>query len=81
MKIKLEDINPTAVVAVWKKSKKAKTIFMIVFNTASVDQVNTTRARKPVIPNDAPMLELGVGKSFINQLMVKYKLKKYNVHP
>jgi len=34
MKIKLEDINPTAVVAVWKKSKKAKTIFMTVFNTA-----------------------------------------------
>jgi len=81
MKIKLEDINPTAVVAVWKKSKKAKTIFMTVFNTASVDQVNTTRSRKPVIPNDAPMLELGVGKSFINQWMSKYKLKKYNVHP
>jgi hypothetical protein len=76
-----DTINNMAVVAVWKKTKRAKTIYMTVFNTASVDQVNTTRARKPIIPNDAPMLELGVGKSFINQWMVKYKLKKYNVHP
>lgn len=75
------EINDMAVVAVWKKSQRAKTIYMTVFNSASVDQVNTTRARKPVIPNDAPMLELGVGKSFIDMWMKKYKIKKYNVHP
>jgi hypothetical protein len=79
--MKKEDINGTAVVAVWKKTERAKTIYMTVFNTASVDQVNTTRARKPVIPNDAPMLELGVGKGFIDVWMKKYKIKKYNVHP
>ena len=79
--MKKEDINGMAVVAVWKKTERAKTIYMTVFNTASVDQVNTTRARKPVIPNDAPMLELGVGKGFIDVWMKKYKIKKYNVHP
>jgi hypothetical protein len=79
--VKKEDINGMAVVAVWKKSERAKTVYMTVFNTASVDQVNTTRARKPVIPNEAPLLELGVGKNFIDLWMKKYKIKKFNVHP
>jgi hypothetical protein len=77
----IDELNNMAVVAVWKKSERAKTFNMTVFNSASVDQVNTTRARNPIIPNDAPIIELGVGKGFVQLWMKKYKIKKYHLHP
>ena len=50
------------VVVVWKKSERAKTHQMTVFTRLQTpDPINTTRARNPVIPNEAPFIELGVG--------------------
>ncbi len=69
------------VVVVWKKSERAKTHQMTVFTRLQTpDAINTTRARKPVIPNEAPFIELGVG-NFIEVWKKKYKIKKVQWWP
>ena len=77
----MQDINPEAVVVVWKKTERSNKKYMTVFNSARVDQINTTRAKNPVIPNESPFIELGVGASFVETWMKKYKLKKYQLWP
>ena len=69
------------IVVVWKKSERAKKNFMTVFTKADLDWVNSTRNRKPVIPNDAPFLELGVGDSFVEPWKAKYKIKTVQYWP
>ena len=69
------------VTVVWKKSERAKTHQMTVFTRLQTpDPINTTRARKPVIPNEAPFIELGVG-NFIEEWKTKYKIKKVQWWP
>lgn len=70
------------VVVVWKKSQRAKTHLMTVFTRLQTpDPINTTRSRKPIIPNEAPFIELGVGESFIETWKQKYKIRKINYWP
>jgi len=72
------------VVVVWKKSERARTHLMTVFTTATLDQINTkpsTRTKKTVIPIEAPFIELGVGKVFIDKWKKQYKIKKVNYWP
>ena len=69
------------VVVVWKKSERASKKYMTVFTTAQVDQVNTNKGRNPVIPNEYPFVELGVGESFIEQWKKKYKIKNVQYWP
>ncbi len=70
------------VVVVWKKSERAKTHQMTVFTRLQTpDPINTTRARNPVIPNESPFIELGVGESFIEDWKTKYKIKKVQWWP
>lgn len=71
-----------SVVVVWKKTERSSKKFMTVFtNLQYTDPINTTRAKNPVIPNESPFLELGIGESFIKEWMKKHKIKKYNVWP
>ena len=69
------------VVVVWKKSNRASKKYMTVFTTAQVDQVNTNKGRNPVIPNEYPFVELGVGESFIEAWKEKYNIKKVQYWP
>ena len=70
------------VVVVWKKSERARTHQMTVFTQLQTpDPINTTRARKPVIPNEAPFIEIGVGESFIDLYKKKYNIKKPQYWP
>ena len=70
------------VVVVWKKSERASKKYMTVFtNLQTPDPINTTRAKKPVIPNEAPFLELGIGESFIDDWKRKYKINKVQYWP
>lgn len=69
------------IVVVWKKTERARTHLMTVFTTATLDQINTNRAKKSVIPIEAPFIELGIGKAFINKWKDKYKIKKISYWP
>ena len=75
------DIRDQSVVVVWKKTERSNKKYMTVFNTASIDQINTNKAKNPVIPNTAPFVELGLGKSFVERWMKKYKLNKFQLWP
>ena len=76
-----KEIPPHSVVVVWKKSDRASKKHMTVFTTAHVDQVNTNKGRNPVIPNDYPFIELGVGGSFVEEWKHKHKIKTVNYWP
>ena len=51
---------------------------MSVFNNIKVDDILTEK-RKPLIPNEYVLDEVGVGNSFIEEWKYKYKISKHNV--
>ena len=65
------------VVVVYRKSARAKKRYMTVFNNIKVDDILMEK-RKPLIPNEYILDEVGVGSSFIEEYRNKYKLNKYN---
>jgi hypothetical protein len=75
MKIPQFDKIPT--VAVYRKRTNGN-CYMIV-TEKEVDTVNNAQARKPLIPHKYQIIELGVGQSFIEIWMEKYKIKKFEI--
>jgi len=64
-------------VAVYRKRKNGS--YYMTVTGQHVDVVNNLNARKPIIPHSYEIIELGVGKLFIEQWMKKYKIKKYTL--
>ena len=71
----IEKLDVFPVVVIWKKSENAKKHYMTVFNKISIDRINTTRARKPLIPLEYPFVSIGVGVRFIKEWIEEYKIK------
>jgi hypothetical protein len=69
----IEKGNPTTV-AVYKKSKRGKSCYMIITNI-HVDVLNNGRATKPIIDHKYEIVELGVGFNFIERWSSKYGIK------
>lgn len=68
------------VVVVYRKSQRAKKKYMIVFeNEMTPDRVLNGRARKPLIPDEYILEEVGVGKSFIEYYKKQHKIKNHEV--
>lgn len=65
------------IVVVYRKSTRAKKRYMTVFNNINVDDILLEK-RKPLIPNEYILDEVGIGSSFIEDYRNKYKLYKYN---
>ena len=65
------------IVVVYRKSNRANKRYMSVFNNTKVDDILTSK-RKPLIPNEYVLDEVGVGSSFIQEYQHKYKINKYN---
>ncbi len=71
-----------SVVVVWKKTNSSNKKYMTVFTQLqNPDQINTNRAKNPVIPNESPFIELGIGDTFIEDYKKKHKIKKHNIWP
>lgn len=62
------------IVCVYKGSRKNSKIHIEVFNNILVDDIISTTKRKPLIPKDSQILELGVGTAFLEKYKKKYKL-------
>lgn len=69
----IEKGRPTTV-AVYKKSKRGKSYYMIITNI-HVDVLNNGRATKPIIDHKYEIVELGIGFNFIEQWSSKYGIK------
>lgn len=68
------------IVVVYRKSKTAKKMYMTVFeNEQTPDKIINMNARKPMIPNEYEIVELGVGKSFIEFYKQKHNIKKHEL--
>jgi len=63
----------TPVVVVYKKRKYGK-MYMEVFTHLRVDDIIDANKRKPPIPHNYEILEIGVGESFIERYKKKYKI-------
>lgn len=65
------------VVVVYKTTYRKKEKFHLkVFRDVCVDDIITISKRKPLIPNDAEIIEIGVGVVFEKRYMKKYKITK-----
>lgn len=65
---------PTVVV-VHKGPRKNSKIILEVFTDIRVDDIIDANKRKPPIPHENEILDIGVGESFIEKYKTKYKLK------
>lgn len=61
------------VVVVYKKRKYGK-VYLEVFRTTRLDDIIDANKRKPPIPHNYEILEIGVGEVFIKKYKQKYKL-------
>ena len=68
------------VVVVYRKSKTAKKNYMKVFeNEDTPDRIINGNARKPLIPNEYIIEEIGIGSRFIEDYKKQYKIKNHEV--
>ena len=66
------------VVVVYKKSATAKKKYMTVFeNEQTPDVIINGNARKPLIPNEYDIVEIGIGKSFVEIYKHQHKIKNH----
>lgn len=63
------------VVVVHKGPRKNSKIKLEIFENTRVDDIISTTKRKPLIPKENEILDLGVGDSFVEKYKKKYKLK------
>jgi len=62
------------IVVVHKRPRKNGKVFLEVFENTRVDDIISTEKRKPLIPKENEILEIGVGISFKEKYKKKYKL-------
>lgn len=65
---------PTIVV-IHKGPRKNSKITLDIFNDLRVDDIIDANKRKPPIPHENEILDIGVGKLFIERYKQKYKIK------
>jgi hypothetical protein len=66
------------VVVVYRKSQSSKKKYMKVFkDEITPDRIINLNARKPLIPNNYSIDEIGIGESFIEYYKQKFKIKNH----
>jgi hypothetical protein len=65
--------EPITTVVVHKKGKKT---FISTFDGTSIDDIIDSSKRKPLIDNSHEIVDIGVGKSFIEKYSKLYKTAK-----
>jgi hypothetical protein len=63
------------IVVVYKKPRGRKH-YLKVLEGVTVDDVLTTKKRKPPIPHEYELIEVGWGRHFIESYMKQYKITK-----
>lgn len=63
-------------VVVYKKSNKGRKYYMKVFKDLSLEDIIDTKKRKPPIPHEYELVEIGLGETFIEKYKKEYNIKK-----
>jgi hypothetical protein len=71
------EFKKTPTVVVYQKSTRSKVFYMMV-TTQPVDVVIDSKKKKPLVDHKYEMIEVGVGESFIDQWMKRFKIKKFD---
>jgi hypothetical protein len=66
--------NEITTVVVYKKSKTSKNYYLLIISE-HVDEVLNSLKRKPLLPNNYEIVDIGVGKSFIEKYKKQYQIK------
>lgn len=80
LKIPWLENGRASTVVVYKKSKKAKTHYMVITDHHA-DVVNNARATKPIIDHKYEIVEFGIGLSFAERWAKTFKIKKPIIVP
>jgi hypothetical protein len=75
LKIPWIENGKASTVAVYKKTKKSKTYYMVITDH-HVDVVNNARATKPIIDHKYTIVELGIGLRLAESWAKIFKIKK-----
>lgn len=62
------------IVVVHKGPRKNSKIKLEVFNNVRIDDIIDSNKRKPLIPHENEILDMGIGSSFEERYKKKYKL-------
>jgi hypothetical protein len=63
------------VIVVHKGPRKNSKIILEIFDNVRVDDIINLRKKKPLIPKENEILDIGVGESFVERYKKKHKLK------
>lgn len=69
----MANLNAIIPVTVAYKKKRGKKIYIDIFNNVRVDDVIDGNKRKPMVPHEYEILDVGVG-DFVERYKKKYKL-------
>ena len=67
--------DPIITVVVLKKRKKT---FISTFSNVIIDDILDSSRRKPLIPNEYEIVDIGIGQSFVERYMKQWKVTKIN---
>ena len=71
----MANMNATpSVVVVHKGPRKNSKIQLEIFNNTRPDDIIDGNKRKPLIPHENEILDIGVGESFVKRYKKKYKI-------
>lgn len=62
------------VVVVHKGPRKNSKIYIDIFTNSRVDDIIDGKKRKPLIPHQNEILDIGVGESFVERYKKKHKI-------
>jgi len=68
------NLNATLPIVVVYEKRKGGKKYMEVFNHLRIDDIIDAKKRKPPIPHNYEILDIGVGEVFIEKYKQKYKL-------
>ena len=66
--------KPNITVVYKTSSRKNAKTKLIVFENTLVDDIINTKKRKPLLPEETELIEIGVGNSFEEKYKKKYKI-------
>lgn len=61
-------------IVVYKKSQTAKKHYLFI-TEEGVDEILNGRKKKPLLPSNYEIVDIGIGESFINKYKKEYKIK------
>tara|TARA_R110001592_G_scaffold170333_1_gene407459 strand:- start:1902 stop:2123 length:222 start_codon:yes stop_codon:yes gene_type:complete len=65
--------KPITTVIVYKKPTGKK--YWMLTTEGSIDEINNSRKRNPLLPSNYEIVEMGIGESFIKQYKKEYNIK------